>query len=106
MNILVCKEAMDDLEQCVERNIDFLSTVVTFHVSNDELSAKMDEKLQEILYYFRKAYNPRLIELKKQARTYYQKWLTLKKTDASTANAVYLEYLQLKCKITQMEIPF
>lgn len=106
MNILVCKEAMDDLEQCVERNIDFLSTVITYYVSNDELSAKMNEKLQEILYYFRKAYNPRLIELKRQARTYYQKWLTLKKTDTSTANAVYLEYLQIKCKINQIEIPF
>ena len=36
----------------------------------------------------------------------YQKWLSLKDTDKSTANAVYIEYLELKCKIDDIEIPF
>jgi len=106
MNILVNKESMDDLARCAEQNIGFLSTAIAGHISDDELSAVMEGKLQEILYYLKQAYNPELVELKRQARIYYQRWLALKNKEKSTANAVYLEYLQLKCKIDQMEIPF
>lgn len=106
MNILVNKESMDDLARYVEQNIDFLSTAISVHISDDELSAVMEGKLQEILYYLRQVYNPELVELKRQARIYYQRWLALKNTEKSTANAVYLEYLQLRSRIDQMEIPY
>ena len=106
MNILVNKEYLDDLHRCIERNIDFTSTAITVDMHNDELTAKLEEKFMEIKYYLNRAYNPELVELKRQARLYYQKWLGLKDTDKSTANAVYLEYMALKCKIDAIEIPF
>ena len=106
MNILVNKEHLDNLHECIERNIDFTSTAINMYVHNDKLATVLEEKFREILYYLNQAYNPELVELKRQSRTYYQKWLGLKDTDKNTANAVYLEYLALKCKIDDIEIPF
>lgn len=106
MNILVNKECLDNLHECVERNIDFTSTAINMYVHNDELAAKLEEKFMEIKYYLKLAYNPELVDLKRQARLYYQKWLSLKDTDKSTANAVYIEYLIIKTKIDAIEIPF
>ena len=106
MNILVNKEHLDNLHGCIERNIDFTSTAINMHVHNEELAAVLEEKFREIQYYLNQAYNPELVELKRRSRIYYQKWLSLKDTDKSTANAVYLEYLTLKCKIDTIEIPF
>ena len=106
MNILVNKEHLDDLNECIERNIDFTSTAINMYVHNEELTAVLEEKFREIQYYLNQAYNPELVELKRQSRIYYQKWLSLKDTDKNTANAVYLEYLTMKCKIDAIEIPF
>lgn len=106
MNILVNKEHLDNLHECIERNIDFTSAAINMYVHNDELAAVLEEKFREIRYYLNQAYNPELVELKRQSRIYYQKWLSLKDTDKNTANAVYLEYLTLKCKIDSIEIPF
>ena len=105
-NIVVSRESMDELADCIEKNTGLISTAITMHFHNDEYAAFIEGKLSEIQYYMSKAYNPELLELKRQARTYYQKWLSLKDFDKSTANAVYIEYMQLKCKIEFMEIPF
>lgn len=106
MNIMLNKEYLDDLTNYARENIEFISTAVTMHISDDELGAVIEGKLQEILYYINRAYNRELVELKQQSRIYYQKWLSLKKSDKDTANAVYLEYMKLKCRIELMEIPF
>lgn len=106
MNILVNKEHLDNLHECIQKNIDFASTAINMHLHNNKVTAVLEEKFREILYYLNQAYNPELVELKRQARIYYQKWLSLKDTDKSTANAVYLEYMVLKCKIDDIEIPF
>lgn len=106
MNILVNKEYLDDLHSCIERNIDFTSTAISMYVHNGELAGVLEEKFREIQYYLNRAYNPELVELKRQCRIYYQKWLSLKDRDSKTANAVYLEYMAMKCRIDAMEIPF
>lgn len=106
MNILVNKEHLDNLHECIQRNIDFASTAVNMHMHDSKAAAVLEEKFREIHYYLNQAYNPELLELKRQARIYYQKWLSLKDTDKNTANAVYLGYLTLKCKIDAIEIPF
>lgn len=106
MNILVNKEHLDNLHECIEKNIDFASTAINMHMYNNKVTAVLEEKFREILYYLNQAYNPELLELKRQAKIYYQKWLSLKDTDKNTANAVYLEYMVLKCKIDDIEIPF
>lgn len=106
MNIMINKEHLDNLHECIEKNIDFASTAITMHLRNAKVAAVLEEKFREILYYLNQAYNPELVALKRQARLYYQKWLSLKDSDKSTANAVYIEYLALKCKIDEIEIPF
>ena len=106
MNILVNKEHLDNLHECIQRNIDFASTAVNMHMHDSKTAAVLEEKFREIQYYLNQAYNPELLELKRQARLYYQKWLSLKDTKACTANAVYIEYLLLKHKIDAIEIPF
>ena len=86
--------------------MDFTSTAINMHVHNDELATVLEEKFREIQYYLNRAYNPELVELKQQARVYYQKWLRLKGREPETAKAVYIEYLKLKCRIDAIEIPF
>jgi hypothetical protein len=103
---LVNKEHLDNLHECIEKNIDFASTAISMRLHNDKVAAVLEEKFREILYYLNQAYNPELLELKRQARLYYQKWLSLKDTNACTANAVYIEYLLLKHKIDEIEMPF
>lgn len=106
LNILVNKEYLDELVINAQENISFISAAVNLLVPGDELAGLINQKLNEILYYIKRAYNPELVELKRQARAYYQKWLCLKDTDKNTAEAVYLEYMKLKCKIKLEEIPF
>lgn len=103
MNILVNKEHLDNLHEIIQRNIDFASTAINMYVHTEEIAAVLEEKFREILYYLNQTYNPELVELKRQSRIYYQKWLSLKDTDKSTANAVYLQYMLLKCKIEDIE---
>lgn len=105
-NVVVNRESMDELADCILKNTDLISTAISMHFHNDEYAAFIEGKLSEIQYYMGKAYNPELLELKRRARMYYQKWLGLKDTDKSTSNAVYLEYMTLKCSIDLMEIPF
>lgn len=106
VNIMVSKESMDELADCIQKNTDLISTAITMHFADDKYAAFIAGKLSEIQYYIKRAYNPELMELKHQSRIYYQKWLSLKDTDKSTANAVYLEYLTIKCRIDPIEIPF
>ncbi len=106
MNIMLNKEYLDDLHKCVEENISFISTAINVYLHEDELIGCLEGKLNEITFLINRAYNPELIELKQRSRLYYQKWLKLKDTDKTTANAVYLEYLDLKFKIETIEIPF
>lgn len=106
LNIMINKEYLDDLHKCTEENINFLSTAINMYLHEDELVSCLEGKLNEIMYLITRAYNPELIELKQRSRMYYQKWLKLKDTDKTTANAVYLEYLDVKFKIDTIEIPF
>lgn len=94
------------ITECAEKNIDFICTAINVHVPNGRVICLLEEKLQEIQYYLSRAYNPELVTLKQQARMHYQKWLTLKDSDKNTANAVYIEYLKLKYRISEIEIPF
>lgn len=109
MNIMVNKEYLDDLHQCISDNMDFLSTAVNMYIQESELPGLkevLSSKLSDITYYLNKVYNPELVELKQQARIYYQTWLNLKDIDKSTAQSAYFEYLDIKIKITQIENPF
>lgn len=106
MNIMVNKEYLDELVVNAQENIGFISTAVNMHIHNDELGAIIYEKLNGIMYFINKVYNPELVELKRQSRIYYQKWLQLKNNDENTAKVVYLEYMKLKCRIDFMEVPF
>lgn len=106
MNIMVNKEYLDDLVTNIKENTDFISTAVNYFIHENELVVIIVGKLNEILYYINRVYNPELVELKRQSRIYYQKWLGLKDTDKNTAEVVYLEYMKLKCKIEAMETPF
>jgi len=106
LNVMLNKEYVEDLCLCIEINIDLTSSLINTYVHDDELAAELEEKFREILYYFNRAYNPELVELKRQTRIYYKKWLRLKDTDQKKATAVYLKYLKLKRKVTVMEIPF
>jgi len=106
MNIMVNKEYLDDLYQCVEENSIFLSAGIELHVPDTEIKDVLKEKLDEIIYYIKRAYNPELVELKQQARIYYQTWLRLKDIDNKTAQAAYFEYLDIKRKIELMQVPF
>ena len=106
MNIMINKEYLDDLTKYARENINFISTAIAMHIFNDELESVIDEKLQEILYFINRAYDSELVELERQFRVYYQKWLSLKDADEKTANEIYLEYMALKFKIDAMVIPF
>lgn len=106
MNIIVNKESMEDLVKYAGENIDFLSTVIAMHISDDELAGVLEGKLHGILYYICQAYNPELMELKHQSTIYYQKWLSFKDTDKNVANRAFLEYLNLKRRIEITEMPF
>lgn len=97
---------MDALACSSEQNIDFLSIAIPIHISNDELSAVMEVKRQDILYCLRQVYNSEHVELKRKTCIYRQRRFALKNTEKVTADAVYPKYLQLKYKIDQMEFPF
>jgi hypothetical protein len=66
----------------------------------------IEGKLNDILYLLNRVYDPELLNLKRQARLYYQKWLALKDKEPQTAHAVYVEYLQMKAQINTIECPF
>lgn len=106
MNILINKEYLDDLYQCLERNLGYLSSGIELYATNYEIKHLLKEKLDEIRYYIKKAYDPELGELKQKARSYYQTWLKLKDVDNKTAQAAYFEYLDTKRKIEFIQIPF
>lgn len=103
LKIMVDKEALEALYERTEANLDYALSALNFCVHDDGVKTKLDIKFREILYYLSQVYNPELAELKRQARTYYQKWLNLKEKDKSTAAAAYLEYVVLKCKIDNFE---
>lgn len=109
MNIMVNKEYLEDLYRCICDNLDFFSTAVNMYISEDELPGLKDallSKMSDITYYLDKVYNLELVELKQQARTYYQTWLHLKDIDKNTAQSSYFEYLEVKKKIAEIENPF
>lgn len=106
MNIMANKEYLDDLYQCIEKNLRYISAGIELHVTDKEIKDILKERLDEISYYLNRAYNPELTELKLQSRTYYQTWLHLKDIDNKTAQKAYFEYLYIKRKIEIMQIPF
>lgn len=109
MNIMVNKEYLEDLYRCVSDNLDFFSTAVNMYVSDNELPGLKEvllSRIDSITYYLNKVYNLELMELKQQARTYYQTWLNLKDIDKNTAQSSYFEYLDVKRKIAEIENPF
>ena len=99
LDVLVNKEYLDDLINCIERNIDFSALLINTYIHNDELAAALEEKFREIQYYLNRAYNPELAALKQLSNTYYQEWLILKNKDLSAASAVFIKYTRLKLKI-------
>ena len=105
LNMMVNKEDLEDLYQCTVKHTSLISSVVCQNIRNDELVGFIESKLNDILYLLNKVYNPELLNLKQQARLYYQKWLALKDKEPKTANAVYMEYLQMKAQINTIEFP-
>jgi|JFJP01.1.fsa_nt_gi hypothetical protein len=105
LNMMVNKDDLEDLYQCTVKHTSLISTVVCQNIRNDELVGFIEGKLNDILYLLNKVYNPDLLNLKQQARLYYQKWLALKDKEPKTANAVYMEYLQMKAQINTIEFP-
>lgn len=109
MNIMVNKEYLEDLYRCVSDSLDFFSTAVNMYISDDKLPGLKEvllSKMSSITYYLNKVYNLELVELKQQARTYYQTWLKLKDIDKNTAQSSYFEYLNIKRKIAEIKYPF
>ena len=106
LNLMVNKDDMEDLYRCTVKHTSLISTVVCQHLRNDELVGFIEGKLNDILYLLNRVYNPELLNLKQQARLYYQKWLALKDKEPQTAHAVYVEYLQVKAQINTIECPF
>lgn len=106
MNILLNKEHLDELYRCTKENIEFISNIINVHVRKSELVSVLNRKLSEIMEYLNKVYNLELIELKRESEVHYQKWLKLKDTDINEANIAYLQYMKVKTKINEIEIPF
>lgn len=106
MNMMVDKDALEDLYRCTVKHTSLISTVVCQHIQNDELVGFIEGKLNDIVYLLNRVYNPELLNLKQRARLHYQKWLALKDKEPHTANAVYLEYLMIKTQINTIEFPF
>lgn len=100
MDIWVNKECLDDLYQCaVEKNSYLLSTGIESYVKDTDARDFLKEKLAEIIRCIKRAYNPELVELRQQAREYYQAWLRFKDYDKKTAREMYAGYLDTKRRI-------
>ena len=106
MKMMVNKDDMEELYRCTVEHTSMISTLVCQNIRNDELVGFIEGKLNDILYMLNRVYNPELLNLKQQARLHYQKWLALKDKEPYTANAVYIEYLQVKAQIDRIEFPF
>lgn len=109
MNIMVNKEYLEDLYRYTSKNLDFFSAAVNMYISDKELPGLKESllsRIDAITYYLNKVYNLELVQLKQQARTYYQTWLRLKGIDNNTAQSSYFEYLDVKRKIAEIENPF
>jgi len=59
------KEYVEDLYRCLEKNMDSACSIINTFVHDNELAAALEEKFREVLYYFKRAYNPELVELKR-----------------------------------------
>ncbi len=106
MYVMLKKEYVEDLHRCLKKNMDSTASIIDTYVHDDELAAALQEKFRQNLYYLNGAYNPELVELKRQTRLYYKKWLSLKHTDQETSKAAYLRYLKLKRKVATIKMPF
>lgn len=106
MSIAPDRECLDDLYRCTKENIKYISAVINVHVRRKEIAALLERKLDEIMYYLNRVYNLELMELKNQSKRHYLKWLAVKDIDKKTADAIYMDYLRLECKIKGIEIPF
>jgi hypothetical protein len=102
----VDKEALEDLYWCIERNTAMIRGHLYDNIESDELSAFLVGKLDEIQFFMGKLYNQELNQLKEQARMYYQTWFHLKDTYPETAAAAYVQYLECKNKIKEIEFPY
>lgn len=106
MSIALNKECLDVLYRCIKENIRYISTVINVHVRRKEIAALLERKLDEIMYYLNRVYNLELTDLKNQSKKHYLKWLAINDIYKKTADAIYIDYLRLECKIKDIEIPF
>lgn len=65
MYVMLRKEYVEDLYRCLEKNMDSACSIINTFVHDNELAAALEEKFREVLYYFKRAYNPELVELKR-----------------------------------------
>jgi len=63
--VMLRKEYVEDLYRCLEKNMDSACSIINTFVHDNELAAALEEKFREVLYYFKRAYNPELVELKR-----------------------------------------
>jgi hypothetical protein len=103
---MVNKEYLEDLYQCIEQTVGFLSSVIELYIENSDIKEVIKEKLNGISFYIKRVYDLELIELKQKARMHYQTWLHLKDIDSKTAQFSYFEYLDTKRKIELIETPY
>lgn len=104
MDIWVNKDYLDDLYKCaVEKNSYLLFAGIEFYVTETEAKDFLKEKLDEIIFRIKRAYNPELVKLKQQAREYYQSWCRFKDSDKKTAREMYAGYLDAKRKIVLLQ---
>lgn len=106
MYVILKKEHIEELYQCVKESADSACSIINTHVHDDELAAALKRKFWNIQYCLKDAYDPELVELKRRARLYYKRWLALRDIDTEISNEVYKKYHELKCKVKEMEIPF
>lgn len=96
----------DELYKCTKENIEFISNLINIYVRKSEVVSVLNRKLNDIMYYLNEVYNLELIELKLEAEVHYQKWLKIKDADINAAKIAYLQYMKVKTKINEIEIPF
>jgi len=100
------KKKFDDMHTGINENIEKLSQLISEYICNDELESYMYGLLNEIQFYIKEAFNPKLIELKLQLEDIRQKMQLSKDNGGSVEDALFCEYERIKQKIFQIENPF
>jgi hypothetical protein len=104
--IIVNKEDFVKLYECVVESSHFISTIIESYIDEPDLRKTIIERLSSILYNLKNLYDFELIVLKEKANLLYIKWLYARQKDPESASNIYLEYLDIKKNIMDIEIPF